>query len=55
MAMLKQPFQTLISWNISEMGDHTLPNAFIKKKKSNFPTAVEGDTKAPFSLASTSW
>ena len=24
-------------------------------KKSNFPTAVEGDPKAPFSLASTSW
>ena len=23
--------------------------------KSNFPTAVEGDPKAPFSLASTSW
>ena len=25
------------------------------KKISNFPTAVEGDPKAPFSLASTSW
>ena len=25
------------------------------KKKSNWPTAVEGDPKAPFSLASTSW
>ena len=23
--------------------------------KSNWPTAVEGDPKAPFSLASTSW
>ena len=48
-------FLNKINIGFGKLGDEECEDCRAFSLKSNFPTAAEGDPKAPFSLASTSW